>query len=513
MLLLPMSRLSRLLLLVWLAILCGSWTAESTTILADAAERINPRQDSQAVLKVSEFENNVAVRSSEYLAWFKGQDKLLLQESSPEKDRGRAVLVAEHDLRVGLPAARNPLQIPAEQRWSSDVAFADMARADFVKDYNIEAITKEKIDHSQAIHYSLARARPSVPFSRVELWISSRDHRPVKATFVSIDGHLRRTCKYLEFRNLLGEQRPTRFVFTEDSRPTWAGELVFTDWSSTTLGDRFFVPSVLDSLDGAVAAPSRPDSRAPSANQPLSTFADMVAIPGGKAIMGRNEGFLNERPEHEVQLQPYLLDRYEVSNRQYRAFLRAQPVSRYKPYPPYTHSLPRSYFTDARFDSFPVVGVSWYAAAAFCHWRGARLPTEAEWEHAARGTDNRIYPWGNLWAADKANYRDISLSSIAQVHLHFTTPVGALESPGPYGTYDMAGNAAEWTADWYLPYPGSPATDADFGRTLKVVRGGSWLSGPLTLTTVARGHSEPAYGYDSIGFRCAKDDLTANAAR
>jgi formylglycine-generating enzyme required for sulfatase activity/outer membrane lipoprotein-sorting protein len=498
--------------LVVISLLFGGWSGESTRILANAEERINPRRDTRADLRVSEFENNEKVRSSEYRAWFKSQDKLLLQTVSPAKDRGRAVLLVSTALWVGLPAARSPLRLPPEQRWTSDVAFADMARVHFVKDYKIQAIRTEKRNQTDVVYYKLSALNPAAPFGEVELWVSGEDSRPLEAVFSSAGGHLRRSCTYADFRMVLGESRPTRFLFRDNSRPTWAGELVFSHWVSAEFEDRLFLPAVLDALDGAVASPAASVAlRSSSARESGERLASMVEIPGGRAKVGRNEGYLEERPEHEVELRAYRMDRYEVTNREYRSFLKATQRRDYKPSKSYTEALPQDYFTDLHFDRFPVVGVSWYAADAFCRWRGERLPTEAEWEHAARGVDDRIYPWGNQWMADKANYRDLVLSSSPTTHSHFTTPIGALESPGPFGTYDMAGNAAEWVEDWYLPYPGSTAQNADFGHTFKVIRGGSWLSGSLSLTTAARGHSEPAYGYDSIGFRCAQDEALSKA--
>jgi formylglycine-generating enzyme required for sulfatase activity/outer membrane lipoprotein-sorting protein len=508
----PLEKLFGVAALVLVVLLCGGWSAESKRILAEAEEKINPRQDTRAYLRVSEFENKSTVRSSEYRAWFKGQDKLLLQTVSPTKDRGRAVLLVRTALWVGLPAARSPIRLPPEQRWTSDVAFADMARVHFVKDYKIDTIRTEKRNQADIVYYMLSGLNPTAPFERVELWVARADSRPLEAVFSSAGGHLHRSCTYADFRTILAESRPTRFVFRDTSRPGWTGELVFSHWVSAEFEDRLFVPAVLDALDGAVAPPLTSVAlRDPLAREPDEGPASQVEVPGGKAKVGRNEGYLDERPEHEVELRPYRIDRYEVTNREYRLFLRATRRRDYTPYKSYTEALPRSYFTDPRFDKFPVVGVSWYASEAFCRWRGERLPTEAEWEHAARGPDNRIYPWGNQWMADKANFRDLALTSSPTTHSHFTVPSGALGSSGPFGTYDMAGNAAEWVADWYLPYPASTGQNSDFGHTFKVVRGGSWLSGALSLTTSARGHSDPAFGYDSIGFRCAQDEALTKA--
>jgi formylglycine-generating enzyme required for sulfatase activity len=236
----------------------------------------------------------------------------------------------------------------------------------------------------------------------------------------------------------------------------------------------------------------------------------MVLIPAGEFIMGSDkvdtEGkgaefgtvkpwYLDEHPQHKVFLPGYFMDKYEVTLAAYKSFVDA------------TGSRAPENWTSGKVpagrDNYPVTFVNWYDAERYCRWAGKRLPSEAEWEKAARGTDGRDYPWGNEFDPAKANTGDTGISDL--------TAVGRFEAgKSPYGVYDMAGNVWEWTADWYKPYPGSDYTSDMFGEKVKVLRGSSWggmghYAIPYFYRTSYRFYINPEGAFPDAGFRCAKD--------
>jgi len=241
----------------------------------------------------------------------------------------------------------------------------------------------------------------------------------------------------------------------------------------------------------------------------------MVYVPEGEFLMGSSDADgkagADEKPAHSVTLDGFWIDRTEVTNGQFVRFLNAvegyqgrcggQDCAESKVEDQDSHILSQEgrYVVESGFGDHPATEVTWYGAQAYCQWAGARLPTEAEWEKAARGTDGRLYPWGNEPAdCSKAQYADCS---------GVTVPVGSRPAgAGAYGALDMAGNVWEWVSDWYDPayYANSPAQNPLGGEPdrYKAFRGGSWGYLDTFIRAADRGRNKPWYSGFNIGFRC-----------
>ena len=234
----------------------------------------------------------------------------------------------------------------------------------------------------------------------------------------------------------------------------------------------------------------------------------MALIPAGAFTMGSDKKdpkppkgfvmlkprFVDEHPAHRVSLPAFWLDAYEVTNAQYQTF-----VDQTKRTPPPIWKSGR--YLDGTADQ-PVAQVIWDDAASYCQWAGKRLPTEAEWEKAARGTDGREFPWGDTFDAAKAN--------TGLTERRGLTPVGSFQAgKSPYGVYDMVGNVWEWVEDWYRAYPGSADTSDYYGEKMKVIRGGGWEGSHYDAShqyrAAYRFFAPPALPLGDVGFRCAKD--------
>ena len=250
--------------------------------------------------------------------------------------------------------------------------------------------------------------------------------------------------------------------------------------------------------------------------------AEMVLVPAGEFPMGSEaadiealqpllqrlppevlERLSDQVPKHHVYLDAFYIDKYEVTNALYAQFVQAT-----------RRQAPRlSTYQQFNQPKQPVVGVTWHEAQAYCAWAGKRLPTEAEWEKAARGSEGRLYPWGNDFDGPQLNYCDKHCpfdwkdTAIDDGYAR-TAPVGSYEQgKSPYGAYDMAGNVWEWVADWYSAdyYQHSPAQHptgpADGSH--KVVRGGAWFVPAPATRTATRQRFDNHYWGDNIGLRCA----------
>ena len=233
----------------------------------------------------------------------------------------------------------------------------------------------------------------------------------------------------------------------------------------------------------------------------------MVYVPAMEFEMGSTEGDSDEQPVHTVALDGFWIDQTEVTNAQFAVFLNErgnqteggvtwldlededclveQSGGEFRP---------RSGYAD-----HPVIEVSWYGATAYCGWVGGRLPTEAEWEYAARGPDGHIYPWGNdAPTCERAQFSGCS---------GHTVPVGSLPAGASWcNAQDLAGNVWEWVEDWYGEYPSgrqvNPTGPSSGER--RVLRGGSWLSEPNNVRGAFHGWFHPVDTYDNGGFRCAR---------
>jgi len=230
-------------------------------------------------------------------------------------------------------------------------------------------------------------------------------------------------------------------------------------------------------------------------------YAGMVLVPAGPYQMGATYQSYAQ-PIHTVNVPAFYIDVYEVTNAQYKAFCDA--TSRAYPPDPGFSGMP-NYFTNPTYANFPVVAVTWYDAKDYATWAGKRLPTEAEWERAAKGNaDNRLYPWGDTWVGANANIWDNPADGYT-----YTSPVGNYPNGiSPAGCYDMAGNVWEWCEDdWHGDYNGAPTDgsawiDTPRGST-RVKRGGSWNYYGTRARCANRSASYPTYRLSSIGFRCA----------
>jgi iron(II)-dependent oxidoreductase len=241
-----------------------------------------------------------------------------------------------------------------------------------------------------------------------------------------------------------------------------------------------------------------------------SVAADMVAVPAGPFTMGRDNGPADERPAHLVDIARFEIDRLPVTNAQFAEFLNAVGLANERGERMFDHDdrdarihrRQDRWSPDQGYENHPVVEMPWAGARDYCAWRGKRLPSEAEWEKAARGSDQRRYPWGSR-APDRTH---------AQFGAAYneTAPVGrARAGASPYGALDMAGNVWEWVSSAYRPYPyrSDDGRENGIAGPVRGTRGGGHDSPAEEITTTQRGRNlsrNPASGHHNIGFRCAK---------
>jgi len=304
------------------------------------------------------------------------------------------------------------------------------------------------------------------------------------------------------------------------------------------VGEDFF-PDALDDLSGIVtdtpshgAAARRLINSGTAFNLYWETYKqnypdlaeaiiiEEALIPAGEFMMGSDpdvalancekystdcsrDWYKDEEPSHTVHLDSYYIDIYEVTNALYAECVQEGacdlPVD-------LGSSTSESYYDNPLYTRHPVIYVSWFDANTYCAWRGARLPTETEWEKAARGTDGRTYPWGEEISCSMANYQGITNGCEGD-----TTEVGHYEGgKSPYGLYDMAGNVWEWVADWYSAtyYEDSPVSNplGPHSGQDRILRGGPWDGHYNRIRSANRGRNDPTFTSDFIGFRCARSE-------
>jgi formylglycine-generating enzyme required for sulfatase activity len=249
---------------------------------------------------------------------------------------------------------------------------------------------------------------------------------------------------------------------------------------------------------------------ASTAGSNVKDEAETVLIPAGEFTMGHN-GSYDTLPVRKMNLPAFSIDKYEVTNKRYKRFIDA---TNYKvPWShepdaaavkPYLWDWQKRMYPDGKGDD-PVVLVSWEDAKAFCLWAGKRLPTEAEWEKAARGVKGNAYTWGNDWANGKANTSESGRKQ--------TAPAGAFKEDviawGKDGVYDLIGNVSEWVEDYFAPYPGNPLTRYEERNKYRVLRGGSWDYSHSIANGYHRQYAIPHSQMTSFGFRCVKPADTA----
>jgi formylglycine-generating enzyme required for sulfatase activity len=248
--------------------------------------------------------------------------------------------------------------------------------------------------------------------------------------------------------------------------------------------------------------------------------AVMVYVPGGTFEMGSTEGDDDEQPVHSVTLDSFWIDKHEVTNAQFAAFLNERGnqtedgetwldlQSEYC----LIEQVDGEYRPKSGYDSHPVIEVTWYGARAYCEWAGARLPTEAEWEYAARGPQGNTYPWGDTFDGERLNFCDVNCPNAWKDTgwddgYERTAPVGSFEEGASWcGALDMVGNVLEWVADWYQEdyYAVSPDSNPLGPETGKyrVLRGGSWNTIQDRVRSAYRDRDYPVNSVDVRGFRC-----------
>ncbi len=232
--------------------------------------------------------------------------------------------------------------------------------------------------------------------------------------------------------------------------------------------------------------------------------SEMVEIPAGQVTMGDASGVRYDAPVRVADISSFKIDKYEVTNLQYRQCVTAGVCT-----PPSMNGFDviPDYYTSAKYNNYPVTYVNWFQAAQYCDWAGKRLPTEAEWEYAARGDDGRTYPWGDEDpTCEYAQFGECNNDD------GLLTPreVGSFaKGASPFGVMDMGGNMSEWVQDWYdvdayRAFQDGDAPVSPAAGISKILRGGSWWCESFRMNASLREPMTPVYRGGNVGFRCAQ---------
>jgi len=346
----------------------------------------------------------------------------------------------------------------------------------------------EALKHKEEIKEQ-AKPIEEKPVKKKELPRKPTIKQPVK----SKDGVLEKPFPYrsiagfgigLAFLSLLiwGGISAWNNLFSHTSEPTHAPKVIPTKTSTPT--PEFGIGSTMIGKDGMV----------------------LLYIPAGEFTMGSEDGDADEKPVHTIYLDAFWIDQTEVTNAMYAMCVKAGVCKEPSQKSSFTRS---NYYEKSEFDNYPVIYVSWNDANTYCSWMDRHLPTEAEWEKAARGTDARVYPWGDNFDGSLVNFCDTNCS-LPLKNDSFddgfadTSPVGYYPNGvSPYGALDMAGNVWEWVEDWYDAYPGNTVSDSVYGTTYRVLRGGAWFDIDSSVRSASRSRTDPTYAIYDVGFRCS----------
>lgn len=414
---------------------------------------------------------------------------------------------------VMSPASHAKLVSPEVEETSSEVRQAEVAKESQPKISFAQSVEIIESNEPVELLTNSSETRTEMPVV-VEKELGEK---PKGEVIVPVKRSLQSDSLVQEKEKILANRKSFRLLWTVGFAlicligSLLGGNLVFQNLpnlfdpaSSTNLPTNPFTPTITSQPSEAdTPSPTQPSIHPTPMLRIGSTIASdkdgmtLLYVPAGEFTMGSDNGASDEKPVHQVTLDAFWIDQTEVTNAMYAECVDANQCNPPSKTNSYTHS---EYFGISEVDNYPVIYVSWRDALAYCSWAGRRLPTEAEWEKAARGTNGNIYPWGNIDPKDTLLNFNSNVGDTTEVGAY---PMGA----SIYGAYDMAGNVWEWVNDWYgeTYYQGSPLSNPsgpDSGQ-YRVLRGGSWVINNSIVRAANRGKSDPTLAQDYIGFRCA----------